>query len=102
LLLAFAAFAIANLIHNNFGLDPAIVPAALLVGLYLWRPRRWLLWGAAIMIALPSFVFLRWDALVPPAVAIPFLNHVALLAAGALAVLGVVISVMPDRRLSQS
>ncbi len=33
---AFAAFTAAVLIHNNFGLDPAIAPPALFVGLLLW------------------------------------------------------------------
>lgn len=87
LLVAFVAFVAANLIHNNFGLDPAVSPAGLLVTLNLWRPNRWLLRGAAVLIALPAFVFLKWGALVNPGDPRLFWNHVALALAGVLAVL---------------
>ncbi|MGH7469332.1 MAG: hypothetical protein ACRENP_15375 [Longimicrobiales bacterium] len=91
---AFVAFAAANLIHNNLGVDPALAPAALLTGLYGWRPGRGFLWGAALVIALPAFIFLKWSALAQPADAQAFFNHVALFLAGALAVLSVVVSLL--------
>jgi hypothetical protein len=87
LLGAFVALVAANLIHNNFGLDPAVAPAALLVALNWWRPNRWLLRVAAVLIALPAFAFLKLGALANPGSAQPFWNHVALAMAGALAVL---------------
>lgn len=90
LLGAFVALVAANLIHNNFGLDPAVAPAALLVALNWWRPNRWLLRAGAVLIALPAFAFLKWGALVNPADTEAFWNHVALLLAGALAVLALV------------
>lgn len=68
-------------------LDPALAPAAQLVALNWWRPNRWLLRVAALLIALPAFAFLKWGALVNPGDAQPFWNHVALLVAGSLAVL---------------
>lgn len=83
---AFAAFAIANLIHNNLGVDPAIAPSLILISLYAWRPARPLLWAAALFIALPSFAFLKLSALTHPTELKPFLNHLALLSSGALAV----------------
>ena len=82
---AFGAYMLANLIHNRFGLDPAIAPAALLLTLVLWRRRPVLLVGAALLIALPSFLFLRWSALMEPTTTASFANHVALLAGGVLA-----------------
>lgn len=59
LLAAFGAFTIANLIHNDFGFDPVIIPAALLVGFYCWRPRQALLLAAALAVlsVLASVVF---------------------------------------------
>jgi hypothetical protein len=98
LLGAFIAFTVANLIHNDFGLDPAIVPAALLVGLYWWRRRRGLLWGAVLMIAVPAFFFLRWRALADPWDTLRFLNHLALFTAGALAVATAALSLLSSRR----
>jgi hypothetical protein len=98
LLAAFLAFTAANLIHNDFGFDPAIIPAALLVGIYWWRPRRVLLWAAAVVIALPALVFIKWGALGNPADIRFFLNHVALLLAGTLAVLSVLVSVVFRQR----
>ena len=92
---ALAAFVVANLIHNEFGLDPAIAPAALLAGIYWWRPKRALLWGAAFVIALPAFAFFKWSALTDPSGARMLYNHLALLAAGSLAVASVVRSVVP-------
>lgn len=95
---AFLAYLTANLIHNDFGVDPAIAPAAVLTGLYWWRPRRGLLHAAALLIALPSFLFLKWGALADPAALRPFLNHAALLTAGALALLAVLASIRQARR----
>jgi hypothetical protein len=99
LFLALAAFAVANVVHNRFGLDPAIVPAAVLTGLVAWRQRRPFLWGAALFIALPSFLFLQWTAFATPGDTWTFVNHVALLAAGSLAVASVIRSLMPTRAL---
>ncbi|MGH7555705.1 MAG: hypothetical protein ACREMQ_22115 [Longimicrobiales bacterium] len=95
---AFAAYTSGNLIHNNLGLDPAIVPAAVFVGLVLWRRRRWLLLAAAMVIGLPAFMFLRWSELSKPGDALPFLNHVALLVAGVLAVMSAVLALIPSGR----
>ncbi len=84
-LAAFAAFFVANLLHNNFGIDPAIIPAGILTGLSLRRPHPVLLAAAAVVIAVPAFAFLKWRALTDPSSAHPFLNHLFLLAAGVLA-----------------
>ena len=94
LFLALAAFTVAIVIHNRFGLDSAIIPAAAFTALVAWRPRRPFLWAAALFIALPSFLFLKWDALTAPGDGWTFANHVALLAAGLLAVACVIRSLM--------
>jgi hypothetical protein len=101
ILAAFVAFAAANVIHNSVGLDPAIVPPALFVGLVFWRKRRWLLLAAAFFIAAPSFSFLRWSELTSPTDTLHFLNHVALLAAGVLAISGAVVVLIPQRAAAQ-
>jgi hypothetical protein len=94
---AFLAFAIANLIHNDFSVDPAIAPA-LVVGLfYWWRPLPGLLWATALMIALPSFLFLKPSALTDPANARAFANHLALALAGTLAVVSVLRGLLAGR-----
>lgn len=87
LLAAVLCFVIANVIHNGGGVDPAIAPATLLAALYVWRRHRVLLWLALLAIAVPSFAFLKFGALGDPAALRPFLNHLALLLAGTLAVL---------------
>lgn len=94
---AFVSFLVANLIHNDFGVDPAIVPAAVLGGLYWWRPRPGLQWATAAMIALPSFLFLKPAALLDPSNMRAFLNHAALGIAGVLALLSVVRSFLAGR-----
>lgn len=96
LLGAFAAFAAANVMHNHFGLDPAIVPAAVLISLYAWRPHRGLLWGAALFIAAPSFLFFKWRLLVQPGGVLPFLNQLGLLLGGVLALISVLQSLRPQ------
>lgn len=90
---AFTASAIANLIHNNLGLDPAIAPSVILLALYSWRPVRPLLWATAGFIALPSFLFLKPDALMQPSAPKLFFNHLALLTAGLLAIVSFAFSV---------
>lgn len=100
--LAFGAFLAANMIHNDFGLDPAIIPATVLVVLYLWRPRRGLLWASSFVIAFPAFAFLRWRALIPSAEVLPFLNHVALFLAGVFAVVGIAISLIRKSQTRES
>lgn len=85
---AFGAFLIANLIHNRFGLDPAIIPSAVFVGLLLWRPRRWVLLTAALFIAVPSLLFFKLAAITRPADAVHFINHVFLLLAALAALAG--------------
>ena len=94
---AFVAYAAANLLHNRFGLDLAIVPAALFVGLVVWRRRRWQLLAAAFFIGAPSFLFLRWSELTSPTDMLHFSNHAALLAGGVLAVSSVVAVLIPNR-----
>jgi hypothetical protein len=86
LLGALVAFYAANLIHNRFGLDPAVIPASVFAAVYLWRRHRGWLWAAAAFIALPSFMFLKWSSLTNPGDLWPFLNHAALLAGGVLAI----------------
>jgi len=98
LLAAFTSFLAANLIHNWFGLDPAILPSGVLVGLYLWRRRPGFLWAGALFIALPAFGFLKWSALADPGAFRPFLNHVALLLAAVLALLSVGASLAGGRQ----
>ena len=102
LVAAVGAFIVANLIHNKLGLDPAVVPAVVLVGLYWWRPRRALLWIAALAIGLPSFAFFKSGSLLEPANVIPFLNHLALLTAGLLAALSVGQDLWPRRPVPQT
>jgi hypothetical protein len=94
---AFAAFAIANLIHNDFSFDPAIAPALVLGLFYWWRPRPGLLWATALMIALPSFLFLKPPALIDPTNTRAFANHLALALAGTLAVVSVLPSFLAGR-----
>jgi hypothetical protein len=89
---AFVAFVVANLIHNGFGLDPAVAPATVLGCAYCWRPRRGLLWATAAMIAPPAFLFFKWSALADPSRTGYFVNHAALLIAGVLALASVVAS----------
>jgi hypothetical protein len=97
ILSALAAYTAANLIHNHVGLDPAVAPAIFFVGLLLWRRRRGFLLASAFVIALPAFSFLRWSALTQPALTLPFFNHLALLAAGVLAVGSVAAALLPGR-----
>jgi hypothetical protein len=89
---AFVSFVAANLIHNNGGLDPAILPATVLAALYWWRPGPGLLRATAVVIALPSLFFFKWAALTNPTAAKPFLNHLALFLAGMLAIASVALS----------
>jgi hypothetical protein len=95
---AFAAFATANIIHNDFGLDPAMAPATLFVGLLFWRRHRALLLAAAVVMALPAFSFLNRSELSSPTDALHFLNHLALLLAGVLAVAAAIVTLVPLRR----
>jgi hypothetical protein len=95
---AFAAFTTAIVIHNRFGLDPAIAPATLFVGLLLWRRRRAFLLAAALVIALPAFLFLKPAVLLDPEDLLPFSNHAALLLAGLLAVASAVVTLLPASR----
>jgi hypothetical protein len=85
-----AAAITANLIHNRLGLDVAVLPAIVFAALYYRRPGRTLLWVTAFVIAFPAFSFLEFSALSSPANSWFFLNHVALLLAGTLAVTSVI------------
>ncbi len=78
---ALVAFVIANVIHNRFGVDVAVIPAVVFSALLLWRPRRWVLVVAAFFIAAPSLLFFRSAALTSPGSAIYFVNHFFLLLA---------------------
>jgi hypothetical protein len=82
---AYTSFVVANLIHNNLSLDPAVVPATVRAAVNAWRRRRWSLLAAAFMIALPALYFFRWNALAVPTTR-AFANHFALLLAAVLAV----------------
>ncbi|MCI0451253.1 MAG: hypothetical protein L0Z51_02545 [Candidatus Latescibacteria bacterium] len=95
---ALVAFVAANVIHNQFSLDPAPAPAALLTGLSWWKPWRALVVGAALVIAFPAFSFLKWDALAHESGTAAFWNHVLLLLAGVFAIAGGVFGLMPKRR----
>ena len=97
ILLAYLAALTANVIHNNFGLDPAIAPATVLLILYWWRPIRPLLWGTALFIALPSFMFLKFTALLSPADTKYFLNHFALSCAAVLSLTAATLSFRRQR-----
>lgn len=88
------ALYVANLVHNEIGLDPAVVPATVFAVSYaVWR-KVGLLVAAAFFVALPSFAFLRFAALLDPAQLQPFVNHWALLTAGVSAVLSVVLALL--------
>ena len=92
--LAWLAALTANVIHNNVGLDPAIAPATILLMLYWWRPVRPLLWVTAVFIALPSFMFLKFSAIMSPGETQYFLNHLALLVAAVLSVAAALLSLL--------
>jgi hypothetical protein len=98
---AFAAYTAANLLHNRWGVDLALAPAALFVGLVLWRRRRVFLLPAAVLIFLPAFAFFRVSELRAPADPFSFYNHVALLIAGVLGVLSAMVALAPTRRAGQ-
>lgn len=87
-LIAVAAFVVANLIHNGGLLDPAAFPALTFAGLLLWRPRPIFLFAAALFVAVPAVSFLNWTALADVSHLRPFFNHVALLVAGVFATVG--------------
>jgi hypothetical protein len=86
------ALYVANLIHNDIGLDPAVVPATVFAVSYPFWRKGGLLVAAAFFVALPSFAFLRFAALVDPSQLQPFANHWALLTAGVSAVMSVVLA----------
>lgn len=92
ILLAYLVALTANVIHNNFGLDPAIAPATFLLIIYWWRPIRPLLWATAVFIAVPCFMFFRFTALTSPGETLYFLNHLALLVAAVLSVAAALLS----------
>ena len=92
LVAAWVAALVANAIHNDFGVDPAIAPSTALLAVYLWRPVRPLLWATAFFIALPSLLFLDPSALTQPDTGKLFFNHLALLFAGVLAIASVALS----------
>jgi len=94
---ALIAFLLSNLIHNDFGLDVAVVPAATFGALFAWRRARPLLWATALFVALPALSFLRPTALTQTADLKVFFNHWALLVAGGLAIVGVLLSLTPRR-----
>ena len=94
MLAAFAAFLLANLIHNEFGLDAAILPAGIVIVLLLWRALRSLLAAAALTIGVPAFAFLEWSALIQTSNVHRLLNHLALLAGGVLAVVALTAEVI--------
>lgn len=87
----------ANLIHNNGGLDPAVVPAIAFWTIHRRWPRPWWLWIAVMAIGLPSVLFFRPSALIHPHDARAFLNHVALLLAAVFAIASLVVSLRPAR-----
>jgi hypothetical protein len=85
MLAAVGAFVVANLIHNAWGLDAAVVPGLVFAGLTLWRRRRLFLGVAAVVVVASVLAFLNWSALAAPSDTRPFFNHLFLLAAGVLA-----------------
>ncbi len=94
---AFASFLIANLIHNRFRVDAAIVPSTVFVILLLWQPRRWVLLAAAFLIAVPSALFFKVAAVTNLANTVHFLNHLFLLLAALLAIGAAVATLVPVR-----
>jgi hypothetical protein len=97
-LAALAAFAAANIIHNEYrGVDAAIAPATLFTVLMLWKPRRVFIVLAAIFVALPAFRFFNLAALADVAQAHRYFNHLFLLLSGVLAVTAGVLGLLPAR-----
>ena len=100
---AFTAFAVANVIHNNFGaLDLAIAPPVIFTALYCWRRKHWLLLVATFFIAIPALLFFRPTALLDPSRTQVFINHLALILAGMLGVLSAAISLWTTMRKKPS
>lgn len=95
---AYAAFLAANLIHNRFLVDAAIVPSGVFVALMLWKPHRVFLLAAAICVAAPALGFFKPNALLEPTGVLRFLNHMFLLAGGLLAVAAGIVGVLPSRQ----
>jgi hypothetical protein len=95
---ALASFVTANLIHNSGGLDPAIVPATVLAAAVWRRPGPALSRAAAVAIALPALYFFKWASLTDPVSARVFLNHLALLLAGLLAIASIALGPVPTPR----
>jgi hypothetical protein len=99
-LVAFVAFVVANLIHNRFTIDVAVLPSALFVGLMLWKPLRTFLIVAAICIVLPALMFFQAGAIIQPTSTVRLLNHVFLLLAGVLGVASGIAGILPTRERS--
>lgn len=99
---AFAAFLAANLIHNRFTVDAAVVPSALFIGLFLWKRWRALLVVEAVCIAAPALGFFKPAAILEPTGALRMANHVFLLVAGLLAVAAGIAGLVPGRRRARA
>jgi hypothetical protein len=97
-LVAFVAFVGANLIHNNFTVDPAVFPSAVFIGLMLWKPRRGFLIAAAAFITLPALTFFKTSAILEPTNTLGFLNHIFLLVAGLVGFSAIVVGIISIRQ----
>jgi hypothetical protein len=85
LVAAYGSFVAANLIHNQLGLDPAVIPSGLFVALMLWKPHRGFLIAGAICIAAPALGFFKLNAILQPTTSLRFMNHLFLFSGGVLA-----------------
>jgi hypothetical protein len=102
LLGALGAFVASNLIHNDLGLDPAILPASALAALYAWRRVIWVLRLAALAIAVPALSFLDWQSLLDTGDPRVFFNHLALFLAGLLAAVTLALTLRATTRVRET
>jgi hypothetical protein len=91
---AFGSFFAANLIHNRWGVDSALIPGVLFGVLYFRKPAKWTAFLAALGIAGPALAFFRWIAL---ASTDPWyvVNHAFLLGAWAFGIAALVVALRP-------
>lgn len=93
LVAGFVAFLAAILVHYRFSLagvvrDVVPYPAAICTGLVVWKSERWVHALAAITIGIPAWAFFEVATLTEPGETRPFVNHMLLLLAAALATAG--------------
>jgi hypothetical protein len=92
---AFCSFLAANLIHNRWGVDSALIPGLVFGALYFRRPTRLTAFLAALGVSGPALAFFRWEALVPREDAWYAVNHAFLLLAGVLGIAAAFAAIRP-------